>query len=53
MMRKWHSSHTIKEQKDLKDDPANFTIARSYWSCVILYTARIITRFYSPYKYEN
>jgi len=42
----------IKEEKNLKDDSANFTIAMSYWSCVILYTATI-TRFYSPYNYKT
>ena len=30
---------TIKEEKELKKDSANFTIAMCHWSCAILYTA--------------
>jgi len=29
----------IAEEKDLEDDLANFIIAMSRWSCIILYTA--------------
>ena len=57
MTSKWHFSQTkyrdkfatVTEEKDLKDDSANFTIAMNLWLCIVLYTAssnKILPSFY-------